>query len=79
MKVHGGVEVQNSHSYSQMEVILLAGEEIPVPMEWEAEWTSQSRYERLAGQKIFLPVTGNQTPIPYYLSRYYYNSCIHFN
>jgi len=22
-----------------MEVILLAGEEIPVPMEWEAEWT----------------------------------------
>jgi len=24
-------------------------------------------------------VTGNQTPIAYYASRYYYNSCIHTN
>ena len=49
-----------------MEVILLAGEEIPVPVEWEAEWT-KSRYERLARQKSFLPVTGNQTLTAYYV------------
>jgi len=34
----GGTE-KSFLSSQQMEVILLAGEEIPVPMEWEAEWT----------------------------------------
>ena len=38
-----------------------------------------SWYERLAGQISFLPVTENQTPIAYYVSRYYYNSSIHIN
>ena len=70
MKVQGGVEVQNSQSYSRnrWRSFLLAGEEIPLPMEWV---DPHSRYERLAGQINLLPVNGNQTPIAYYASRYY--------